>query len=101
MNEIEKRQLIEALVSEVQIYEERQLNGQWIKSIKFRLPIIEEDISVCLDNGHQAETVILLVHEEKASDADNAVRRKASYKQNVKSIEKYSKKKPYRNNKKH
>ena len=60
MNEIEKRQLIEALVSEVQIYEERQPNGQWIKSIKFRLPIIEEDISVCLDNGHQAECVILL-----------------------------------------
>ena len=61
MNEIEKRQLIEALVSEVQIYEERQPNGQWIKSIKFRLPIIEEDISVCLDNGHQAETVVLLI----------------------------------------
>ncbi len=60
MNEIEKRQLIEALVSEVQIYEERQPNGQWIKSIKFRLPIIEEDISVCLDNGHQAECVAYL-----------------------------------------
>ena len=60
MNEIEKRQLIEALVSEVQIYEERQPNGQWIKSIKFRLPIIEEDISVCLDNGHQAEILCLL-----------------------------------------
>ena len=64
MNEIEKRQLIEALVSEVQIYEERQPNGQWIKSIKFRLPIIEEDISVCLDNGHQAEMVVLLTRTE-------------------------------------
>ncbi len=64
MNEIEKRQLIEALVSEVQIYEERQPNGQWIKSIKFRLPIIEEDISVCLDNGHQAECVVLLSREK-------------------------------------
>ena len=60
MNEIEKRQLIEALVSEVQIYEERQPNGQWLKSIKFRLPIIEEDISVCLDNGHHIECVVAL-----------------------------------------
>lgn len=60
MNEIEKRQLIEALISEVQIYEERQPNGQWIKSIKFRLPIIEEDISVCLDNGHHVECVVLM-----------------------------------------
>ncbi len=68
MNEIEKRQLIEALVSEVQIYEERQPNGQWIKSIKFRLPIIEEDISVCLDNGHQAETVVLLEKRPKNTE---------------------------------
>ncbi|MBP1547615.1 MAG: recombinase family protein [Oscillospiraceae bacterium] len=60
MKEAERRQLIEALVSEIQIYEERQPNGQWIKSIKFRLPIIEEDISVCLDNGHQAETIVLI-----------------------------------------
>lgn len=65
MNEIEKRQLIEALVSEVQIYEERQPNGQWIKSIKFRLPIIEEDISVCLDNGNQAECVVLMSRDKK------------------------------------
>ena len=53
---------METLVSEVQIYEERQSNGQWIKSIKFRLPIIEEDINIYLDNGHQAETVVLLTH---------------------------------------
>ena len=61
MNEAEKRQLIEALVSEIQIYEERQPNGQWLKSIKFKLPIIEEDISICLDNEHHVETVILLI----------------------------------------
>lgn len=32
---------MEALISEIQIYEDRQPNGQWLKSIKFRLPIIE------------------------------------------------------------
>ncbi len=60
MNEAERRQLIEALISEIQIYEERQSNGQWLKSIKFKLPIIEEDISICLDNEHHVETVVLL-----------------------------------------
>lgn len=60
MNEAERRQLIEALVSEIQIYEERQPNGQWIKSIKFRLPIIEEDMDICLDNDEHVECVCLL-----------------------------------------
>ena len=60
MNEMERRQLIEALISEIQIYPERQANGQWLKSIKFKLPIIEEDMSISLDNEEQVETVVLL-----------------------------------------
>lgn len=60
MNEAERRQLIEALVSEIQIYEERQPNGQWIKSIKFRLPIIEEDMNIYLDNDAHVECVVLM-----------------------------------------
>ena len=50
MDDQEKRQLMESLLSEVQIYEERQSNGQWLKSIKFKLPIIAEDMSFSLDN---------------------------------------------------
>ena len=46
MNEQEKRQVMESLISEIQIYPERQENGQWLKSIKFRLPIIEYDVKV-------------------------------------------------------
>lgn len=60
MNEQEKRQIMESLISEIQIYPERQLNGQWLKSIKFKLPIIEEDMNISLDNDSQAETVCLL-----------------------------------------
>ena len=60
MNEAERRQLIEALISEIQIYPERQANGQWLKSIKFKLPIIEEDMSISLDNEEQVETVAVL-----------------------------------------
>ena len=47
-------------LSEVQIYEERQPNGQWLKSIKFKLPIIAEDMSLSLDNDIHIETVLLL-----------------------------------------
>lgn len=61
MNEDEKRQFISELISEIQIYEERQPNGQWLKSIKFRLPIIEEDMSVSLDNDSHVENVITLI----------------------------------------
>ena len=60
MNEVERRQLIEALILEIQIYEERQPNGQWLKSIKFRLPIIEQDMDLSLDNDNHMETVMLL-----------------------------------------
>ena len=31
-----------------------------LKSIKFKLPIIEEDMSISLDNEEQVETVALL-----------------------------------------
>ena len=54
---------MESLISEIQIYPERQPNGQWLKSIKFKLPIIEEDMSLSLDNDALAETVVLLSRE--------------------------------------
>lgn len=58
MNDVERRQLIEALIAEIQIYEERKPNGQWLKSIRFKLPIIENDLSIGLDNGEHVETVV-------------------------------------------
>ena len=60
MNDVERRQLIEALIAEIQIYEERKPNGQWLKSIRFKLPIIENDLSIGLDNGEHVESVVLM-----------------------------------------
>ena len=60
MDEQEKRQIMESLISEIHIYEERQPNGQWLKSIKFKLPIIEEDMEMSLDSDTHVETVCLL-----------------------------------------
>ena len=44
----------------VQIYEERKENGQWLKSIEFKLPIIEKEFTLSLDNDTHVETVVLL-----------------------------------------
>lgn len=67
MSDVERRQLIEALIAEIQIYEERKPNGQWLKSIRFKLPIIENDLSIGLDNGNHVETVVLLSHKSPDS----------------------------------
>ena len=60
MNEAEKREFLSQLVDNVQIYEERKENGQWLKSIEFKLPIIEKEFTLGLDNHTQNETVVLL-----------------------------------------
>ena len=48
------------MIAEIQIYEEKQPNGQWLKSIPFKFPIIGEDLNIGLDNDEQVETVALL-----------------------------------------
>lgn len=60
MNDVERRQLITALISEIQIYEEKQPNGQWLKSITFKLPIIDKDLNIGLDNDEQVENAVLI-----------------------------------------
>ena len=60
MNEAEKREFLSQLVDNVQIYEERKENGQWLKSIEFKLPIIEKEFTLSLDNDTQNETICLL-----------------------------------------
>ena len=49
------------------IYEERQPNGQWIKSVVFKLPIIEHDMKLSLDNDDSVECVCLLSNRETGS----------------------------------
>ena len=63
MNEIEKRQLLETMIEEIQVFEERQPNGRWLKSIKFKLPLIEEELSFGLDGKLNVECVAKLVRQ--------------------------------------
>jgi hypothetical protein len=60
MDELERRHIIESLISEIRIFEERQPNGQWLKSMKLKLPIIEEDMEIGLDSDTHIESVVLL-----------------------------------------
>ena len=69
MDEQEKRQIMESLISEIHIYEERQPNGQWLKSIKFKLPIIEEDMEMSLDSDTHVEVVCALVRGQTRVDS--------------------------------
>ena len=68
MNEAERREFLSQLVDNVQIYEERKENGQWLKSIEFKLPIIEKEFTLSLDNDTQNETVVLLSQLKQKSD---------------------------------
>ena len=67
MNEAEKREFLSQLVNNVQIYEERKENGQWLKSIEFKLPIIEKEFTLSLDNDTQNETVVMLSNKKPDS----------------------------------
>ena len=60
MDESERREFMTVLLDNIQIYEERQSNGQWLKSMEFKLPIIKEDMKLRLDNDSHVETCVLL-----------------------------------------
>ncbi|WKY44421.1 recombinase family protein [Eubacteriaceae bacterium ES2] len=60
MDAADKRSLLSALVKEINIYEAAKPNGQWLKSMIFKLPIIEDNMEISLDNDEHVETVILM-----------------------------------------
>lgn len=63
MDDADKRALLCSLIDEVQVYEEEQANGQWLKSIKFKLPIIEGDMNLSLDKESHVECVAFIEKE--------------------------------------
>ena len=71
MNEAEHREFLTRFIEKVEIYEEEQANGQWLKSIDFKLPIISKDMKISLDNGSHVECVALL--SNRNSDKRNYI----------------------------
>ena len=66
MNDAERRDFFSHIIEKVEIHEEEQQNGQWLKSITFKLPIIPHDMEMSLDKGDHVETVVLLSKSEDA-----------------------------------
>ena len=60
MDSADKRALLSALIKEIHVYEEAKPNGRWLKSVVFKLPIIDESFELSLDNDLHVETVVLL-----------------------------------------
>ena len=60
MDQLERRKLMESLIEEIQIHEEKTAEGQWLKAIRFRLPINPEGDSDGLDDAKPPECVVLM-----------------------------------------
>ena len=55
MEDADKRNLLSALIDGIQVYEEEQANSQWLKSIGFKLPIIDSKLDLSLGNDDCVE----------------------------------------------
>ena len=72
MNDEEKHELLSILIKEINIYEDKQPNGQWLKEVVFSLPIIgSEKLYMSLDKGNSVE-VITLLRRKHADPSDTA-----------------------------
>ena len=60
LGDIDKKRLLNELIEEIQIYDEKPKNGTWIKSVVFKLPLIDYDIDFSLDKIDNVETVALM-----------------------------------------
>ena len=61
MDDLERKQFIELLIDEIQIHPEKQENGQRLKSISFKLPIIDQDFDIngWVNNTHVSTCFVL------------------------------------------
>lgn len=57
MEDIDKKRFCQLLIEKVEIRDEKNDSGRWVKSIIFKLPIIEKDLEISLDNNEHVEAV--------------------------------------------
>ena len=61
--DVEKKEFLNSFVEQVDIYEQEQADGRFLKHIKFRFPVYfnnGETTDICWDNESTVETVCLL-----------------------------------------
>ena len=68
--DLEKKEFLNSFVEQVDIYEQEQPDGRFLKHIKFRFPVYfgdRETQELCWDNESTVETVVLLSHKKPDS----------------------------------
>ena len=71
--DLEKKEFLNSFVEQVDIYEQEQPDGRFLKHIKFRFPVYfgdRETQELCRDNESTVETVVLL-SQQKPDDYIN------------------------------
>ena len=66
--DLEKKEFLNSFVEQVDIYEQEQPDGRFLKHIKFRFPVYFGDREIqelCWDNESTVETICQLVKVEK------------------------------------
>ena len=71
---MEKKEFLNSFVERVDIYDQEQPDGRFLKHIKFRFPVYfgdRETQELCWDNESTVETVVLLSqHRDKSTCLD-------------------------------
>ena len=65
--DLEKKEFLNSFVEQLDIYEQEQPDGRFLKHIKFRFPVYfgdRETQELCWDNESTVETVVLLSHKK-------------------------------------
>ena len=71
--DLEKKEFLNSFVEQVDIYEQKQPDGRFLKHIKFRFPVYfgdRETQELCWDNESTVESIVLLSHKSPDSHID-------------------------------
>ena len=60
LSDVDKKRLFNQLIEKIEIYGEKNESGRWVKSLTFKLTLIDEDINLSLDNDSSVESVVLM-----------------------------------------
>ena len=71
--DLEKKEFLNSFVERVDIYDQEQPDGRFLKHIKFRFPVYfgdRETQELCWDNESTVESIVLLSHKSPDSHID-------------------------------
>lgn len=60
LSDIDKKRLLNELIEKIQIYDEKTEKSTWVKSVVFKLPLIDYDINFSLDKKDNVECITMM-----------------------------------------